>query len=303
MMLSKIRETKRRFSDYAADLSNSDAHTFENALNILLGFCESDDVMTMITGPLKENVSVDILKWYEDFSSSGGSFVGSGRFLLPTKEDDRLSLLYQLLLKVRSDEIPFDSFCRHAFGGRNMSETIHRFNDAVSRPLARGLLQKVEALEVEGSQKTPTIEGTAYTFVLSKLESLEWKGAKRELDRSLGAFDDGRMADCSNNLRMGLMTILCNIYEALEGKSAPAQPGKTTDISTLARGLGEHGYAEDALGLIRQIWSFVSERAHIDKRSGQPPSEHDVNYGLQITFSAIEYLLREFERSTKPKTG
>lgn len=300
VMLVKFKEAKRKFTNYATDLSNSNGHTFENALNIFLDFCESDEVMVTITKPLKENMNVDVGKWYEDFSKSGGSLIGSGRFVLPTNEDDRVSLLYQLLLKIRSGELNYHGLCLHAFGATNINEMAYSFNQAVSRPLARGLLQKVEALEAEEVSKKPTLTEVPSTvgFVLSKVEAMAWKDAWRELDRALKAFSDGRMPDCCNNLRMGLMIVLGNMYQLLEAKPPPTEPGKTTDIGPLTKSLKEHGYADDALSLVRQTWSYLSERAHVDKKAGKAPPEHEVMYGLQITFSALEYLLRTFERTS-----
>jgi hypothetical protein len=131
-MTSKIQETKRKFANNATDLSNSNGHTFDSALNIFLDFCESDEIMASITKPLKESSTIDIAKWYEDFSKSGGSMIGSGRFVLPANEEDRLALLYRLLLRVHSGEIGFPGFCLHAFGATSTDQMAHRFNEAIS---------------------------------------------------------------------------------------------------------------------------------------------------------------------------
>lgn len=72
--MPKIPETKQKFANNATDLSNSNGHTFENALTIFLDFCESNAIMVRITKPLKERPSVNLAKWYENFSKSGGSW-------------------------------------------------------------------------------------------------------------------------------------------------------------------------------------------------------------------------------------
>jgi len=295
-MLDKIKETKRKFNERAMSLLESDGHTFEDALNFFLEFCESDEIMKTITSALKDNRNIDFTKWHDDFLKSGGSMVGSGRFVLPTSEEDRLSLLYQLLLNTRSGKVNYDGFCVHAFGSLTFDGMAYNFNKAVSRPLIRGLFQRVEALEAKELPKQPTTIQIAptFTFVLSKLEFIEWKDARRELDRALKAFDDGRMADCCNNLRMGLMIAIGNIFRSFEGKQPPAEPGKTTDLGPMIRSLREHGYPDDAVSLVRQTWSYLSERAHIDK-AGKTPPEHEVMYGLQVTFSSLEYLLRTLD--------
>ena len=129
-------------------------------------------------------------------------------------------------------------------------------------------------------------------YVEQKLTSLRWREAWRELDRALEAFEDGRMPDCCNNLRMGLITAWIKVCEKLEGKPMPVQVGKTVDIGPLNKCLKEHGLPDDSIGMIGRTWSYVSDRSHIEKKGGQAPSELEVRYGIQLSFATIEHLLR-----------
>lgn len=142
----KTERSFRRFSDYSDDLLNSDSKTFPNNLNIFIDFCENNEIMHIISAQLKSNKNVDIGKWYSDFQKTGGSFIGTKKYVLPTKEEDRISLLYQFLLKIHSNEIDFHGFCLDAYGETNFNEMVLAFNDAISRPLIRDLGYRLDEI-------------------------------------------------------------------------------------------------------------------------------------------------------------
>lgn len=142
----KIKRSFRRFRDYSGDLLNSDSKTFSNNLNIFIEFCENDEIMRIISAQLKLDGNVDINRWYSDFQKSGGSVIGSKKYVLPTNEEDRISILYQLLLKMHSNEIDFQRFCIDAYGKTNFNEMVWAFNDAISRPLIRDLGYRLDEI-------------------------------------------------------------------------------------------------------------------------------------------------------------
>lgn len=142
----KIERSFRRFRDRSKDLLNSNSKTFSNNLNIFIDFCENDEIMHVISTQLKSNKNVDINRWYNDFQKTGGSFIGSKAYVLPTNEEDRISLLYQLLLKIHSNEIDFHRFCLDAYGETNFNEMVWAFDDAISRPLIRDLGYRLDEI-------------------------------------------------------------------------------------------------------------------------------------------------------------
>jgi predicted nucleotide-binding protein len=155
----KFQDTKLKFNDKAEDLLRSSGRTIENAINLFLAFCESDEITKTVTGPLKQNTNVNITKWYADFSKSAGSMSGSEKFLLPTDDDDRLALLYQLLLKIRSNEVSYHDL---SFGAGNINAAASRFNEAISRPLIRGLSYRIEGkVRKAVSEKHARLERTS----------------------------------------------------------------------------------------------------------------------------------------------
>ena len=142
----KIERSFRRFRDYSDDLLNSNSKTFSNNLNIFIDFCENDEIMRIISAQLKSNKNVDMDKWYSDFQKTGGSIKGSKECVLPIDEEDRISLLYQLLLKMKSHELDFQGFCLEAYGKTNVTEMVRAFNDAISRPLVRDLSYRLDEI-------------------------------------------------------------------------------------------------------------------------------------------------------------
>jgi len=153
----EILRSFQKFNDYSSDLLTSNSSTFDTRLAIFIDFCEKDKVMGFITTQLK---GYDFAKWKQEFDQSGGSMAGSADFKLPVDEDERLSLLYQMLLKTNSEEFNFLTFCTMAFclGNRTISGYIYEFNEAITRPLVRDLGYKLEEIgdnigEVKGSQQ------------------------------------------------------------------------------------------------------------------------------------------------------
>jgi polyhydroxyalkanoate synthesis regulator phasin len=142
----KIKRSFRRFRDYSEDLLDSNSKTFSNNLNIFINFCENDEIMRIVSAQLKSNKNVNINRWYSDFQKTGGALIGSKEYVLPTNEEDRISLLYLLLLKIHSDEISFQRFCMDAYGKTNFNEMIGAFNDAISRPLIRDLGYRLDEI-------------------------------------------------------------------------------------------------------------------------------------------------------------
>ncbi len=133
-MLSEAQESKRMFDEKVEDLQRSDGHTIENAINSFLAFCTSDAIMRSVTQPLMQNTNVNITKWYDNLKRSRS-------FILPANGEDEFALLYQLLMKIGSNEIKYYDL---ELGGRNTDQAALRFNNSISRPLVRYLRRKME---------------------------------------------------------------------------------------------------------------------------------------------------------------
>lgn len=295
--LFKMNEAFRRFSEYSDALLASDYTSFGPNLNILIDFCEKDEIVGSIVTPLKLNKNVDINRWYKDFLSTVGSFVGSGRYMLPTNEDDRLSLLYQFFAKINQGEIDLISFCTNAFGDRNLDQMVYHFNKAITNVFVRDLKNKLRVMAREVQRKVPLvstgfISPQILEYVSQTLSRYGWDDAWRELGRAQQAYDDGRMPDCCHNLRKGLEILWLKVYEILEKEAAPSKPGTSQDIGPLVNSLRKRGVPDDLIGIIRGVWAYITERDHIEKRGGKAPPELEVILGIQLVFAVVDFLLR-----------
>lgn len=146
-MMEKLFERKeilrsfQKFNNYSNDLLSSSFGTFETRLDIFINFCENDKVMGFITSQLK---GYDFDRWMDKFGDSGSIF---GNFELPLDENDRLSLLYQILLRLNAHEFQFEAFCNRIFGPyENFTRLPYKFNEAITTSLVRDLGYKLEEI-------------------------------------------------------------------------------------------------------------------------------------------------------------
>ena len=101
MKPSKVKRSYDRFNDYSADLINSDYNTFNDRANMLIDFCETDEVLKLVHEQLINHKNVDFDTWYQERKATIGGMVGSGELTFPTKIDDRMAIQYQLIYKIK----------------------------------------------------------------------------------------------------------------------------------------------------------------------------------------------------------
>jgi len=130
-MLERIQDTIRRFGNCSSDLLSSTSATFENAVNAFVHLCETDEVMSGICKPLKENKKVDVAKWYRELPQTG-------KFVTPIEEDDRLAFLYQLMLAIHAKNVDLPYLGVNLFHVSSLQAMVFNVNNAVSRPSGSG---------------------------------------------------------------------------------------------------------------------------------------------------------------------
>ena len=146
--VGKIHRSLQRFIDFTNDLSTSDMNTFDDRLSVLINFCQNDDVFQFLSNQLLQVESVDFEKWHTQIQSTEGSMFGSGNLSFPVNIDERLSLMYQLLLKIQRGDIDFLNFTTTFFavGDSRIDSFIYAFNHAITEPLSRELGYRFEEL-------------------------------------------------------------------------------------------------------------------------------------------------------------
>ena len=135
----------QRFSDYANDLLRSDMNTFEDALNMFITFCESDNVFSIIHNQLQSVLEANFDSWYESRRNTGGGS-GSRQLIFPTDQEVRMALMYELLRRIRDERINFLDFTLSFFAldSNAMTAYVQAVNEAITRPLVRELSYRLQ---------------------------------------------------------------------------------------------------------------------------------------------------------------
>lgn len=106
----QVRRSIQRFQDSRDDLLSADMNTFDDRLNAFVYFCKNDPVFSIIHNQLINNPNIDFNRWYEEKLGTRSSMAGSANLEFPPEPDNRLSLMYQLLLAIQSAQIDGISF-------------------------------------------------------------------------------------------------------------------------------------------------------------------------------------------------
>lgn len=129
-----VERSFRKFHDIVDDLMAATSQTWGDTFRRLVVHCETDTVMQVITEPLRTDPRVDADKWWNDAINSVRGTAGSGQYTLPTDDDERTALLYQVFLKLEHEDINIHTFCLPVYGVRKRQDVADFFNrDLVSK--------------------------------------------------------------------------------------------------------------------------------------------------------------------------
>lgn len=151
---SEVQRSFRKFTDLVNDVLSSKYQTWDDALTHLLAHCESDAVMQVVMTPLKTDSRIDANKWWQDAIASVRGMVGSGHYSLPIEDDERMALIYQVLLLVNSGSADLHGFCISVYGVSNYQGMVDTFNQEIVRKFAREVSYRLnEVAESLGDQQ------------------------------------------------------------------------------------------------------------------------------------------------------
>jgi len=129
--------------------------------------------------------------------------------------------------------------------------------------------------------------------VTRALQDLGWDQVRSELEKAVRSFEESKYSDACNNLRLSFIMFLIKLYELFTGKEAPTEKGKTPNIKDILKPLKSEGLEPEEKGIITSTWSYLSEKAHIEKR-GTEPLPDDVILGFRLTTSIMDFLMKKF---------
>ena len=150
-----VERSFRKFNDIVSDLISASFQTWRNSFTHLIQHCEQDQVMRVITEPLRSNSAVDASKWYADAMATVGGMIGSGRYQLPYNDDDRTALLYQFFLNIQNKGLSVDEFCMAMYGTTRFQEMVDTFSRELVLKFTREVSYRLdEILQDVGDQQT-----------------------------------------------------------------------------------------------------------------------------------------------------
>ncbi len=137
----------KRYRDFLDNVFSADHKDFGQHLRIFLTFFENDIIFKPIAQQIKSHPNVNIDSWWQEVQKSTSSFVGSGNFVLPDDENERLSLLYQICMAVNTGKISLGSIAMALFYGRRYDDWVDKFNDHILKPMVKLLDYKIDEIE------------------------------------------------------------------------------------------------------------------------------------------------------------
>ncbi len=259
--VGKIRRSLRRFEDFAGDLARSDMNTFEDRLNLLLDYCKNDQIFSIIHEQLMKVPNVNIDKWYEEASSTVRGMVGSGDLIFPTNLDERMSIMYQLLWKINTNEIDFGSFSSNFFatGDSRIDSDIYAFNEAIVEPLSRELSYRIQDMEEELPEDNKDTYPLANIQIIHNANNvIQQSAVGNNIDQSATIKEHDKLIELFKDLRHELHEVIKDKKELEEAlhivqTSEELSNKGSSSVSSLKVLLGSLG----ALGNVGSITSAI----------------------------------------------
>ena len=144
-----VERAFRKFSDLASDLMRAQFQTWEEHLKCFLTFCETSAVMQIVTQPLRQNPNINLEQWHAEFAASVGSMVGSGRYTIPSNDDDRTALFYQVLQAFNDGRINAKNFAISAFGETRFQNMVDVINREFVAKFVREMQYRIRDIETD----------------------------------------------------------------------------------------------------------------------------------------------------------
>lgn len=255
----KIRRSLRRFEDFAGDLARSDMNTFDDRLNLLMDYCKTDQVFSVIHAQLMSAPNVDFDTWHQQVRSTIKSMVGSGNLTFPTNLEERMALMYQLLNKINEKEVDLFDFTNNFFAtsDNRIDSDIYAFNQAIVEPLARELSYRIEDMEEELPEDNKEFYPLANIQIIHNAKNvIQQSAAGNNIQQNAKIQDNDKLKQLFTELRQELKNVIKEenkLEEALQivkTSEELAQKGSSS-FSSLKVLLG-------SLGMLGNIGSITS---------------------------------------------
>jgi hypothetical protein len=120
-----LQELKKRWKN----VSDARHQTWSGHFSGLMTFINENPYLADIIQREEQNNPVNFNDWWDEFQATGGSFVGSKHYSIPSDSSTKAILFYHFLKAVEAGTVNLDQFCVDAYGLSNyqeMTETVNR---------------------------------------------------------------------------------------------------------------------------------------------------------------------------------
>lgn len=153
--ISEIQSARQELAQRWSDVSNAPYQAWGGLVDGLIHFLENDPAASEALSQIRSDNPVDFDKWYSDFQSTGGSFVGSKRYEIPATLNEQASLFYELL-KHFDEGVSPKRFCVDAYGLKNYQEMCDMLSSQIVHPVVRAVDTKLKEAGTHTSMTTST---------------------------------------------------------------------------------------------------------------------------------------------------
>ena len=146
--MKKYRQFQRSYTqlkEFAENVARSNYKIFETNLKIFVHHLEQDQYLSPVAAQLNSHPDY-FFQWWQKLSTSRTG-MGSADINLPTDQNERLTLLYQLCTKIVSGEITITSFGVTLFSRTNLNEMIQDFCEQLFTPMVQLLKHKIDEID------------------------------------------------------------------------------------------------------------------------------------------------------------
>lgn len=162
----QVERSFQKFNDTVQDLFRAPFQAWDDTLARLMTHCEQDPVMKLVTDPLKSSQDFDAKEWFEEASNSAEGTIGTGTYKLPSDDEQRTALIYQVLLLVQNG-LSINDFCIEVFGVKKYQDMVSVFNQELVLKFTREVSYRLQEILQDIGDEAQVPESLLYVFNLS----------------------------------------------------------------------------------------------------------------------------------------
>lgn len=143
--IKQFQQARKKFEDYGQRLCSSDYSSFDSAVQLFIQFCESDQIISILTKQLKAQGAQSFDEWYNQITDKRR--LGVDRVNLPPKQQERLPLLYKFLVQIAEHPHPRSLVLNIVRGGKNGSDYVAKLNKLYTSEFIKDFGYELDDLE------------------------------------------------------------------------------------------------------------------------------------------------------------